>query len=388
VTPARPAARPAVVVLSERLGAVTAQERRLEAAGAVVRGAPLWTREDIVANAAGAEVVILGAVEPFDAAAMERLPGLLAVVRRGVGHDNVDLDAASRLGIVVANVPDASVEEVSDHALALLLAVERAVPWLDAAVHEGRWRHDPAEIEAIRRGARRLNRLTLGVVGFGRIGRALARKARAVYGRVVASDPVVAPDEAARAGVELLGLDDLLGAADHVSLHAPLLPATRHLIGARALAAMRPGAVLVNTSRGGLVDEAAVLAAVESGHLRGAGLDVTGQEPLAPDDPLLRSRRVVLTAHPAAASSTTAVELVARSVDAAIDLVNGRRPASVVNEDVLASPALRHRALARTDGSGDAGSAAAGSTETGPTATTPTATTARPRSDITLRRIG
>lgn len=343
---AQPASDKPVVVLSERLGAVTKQERRIEAHGAVVRGAPLWTLDEIAANAADASVIILGAVEPFAAAALDRLPRLLAIVRRGVGYNNVDVDTATRLGIVVANVPDASVEEVSDHALSLLLALERAVPWLDAAVHDGRWQHDPAAVEAIRQHSRRFTLLTLGIIGLGRIGQALARKAHPIYARVVAADPIVDASVARGLGVELLALDDVLAAADHLSLHAPLVPATRQLISTQALAKARRGAILVNTARGGLVDEQAVVAAVESGQLRAVGLDATEREPLAAGDPLLTCPRVVLTAHSAASSTTTKIELVGRSVAAAAALVAGRRPESVVNEGVLRSPALRHRALA------------------------------------------
>lgn len=340
-----PAETPPVVVVSERLGPITDIERRLEAEGAVIRSAALWTTEEIGANARDATIIILGAIEPFDGEAMDRLPNLLAVVRRGVGHDNVDLVAATERGIVVANVPDASVEEVSDHALALLLSLERAVPWLDRAVHDGRWQRDPSQIESIRARSRRFSSLTLGVVGLGRIGKALVRKARAVYGRTMASDPVVTAAEAEALGIELVSIRDLLAIADHISIHAPLLPSTRHLINADSLAAVRPGAVIVNTSRGGLIDEPALIAAVAAGRVRGAGLDVTEHEPLADDDPLLAADRMILTAHSASTSTATRVELAGRSVDAAVALLRGTRPDSVVNGEVLASPVLRQSAL-------------------------------------------
>jgi D-3-phosphoglycerate dehydrogenase len=335
-----------LVLLSQRLGAVTDEERRIEAAGWDVRSEPCWSLDEIAVNGADADIIIAGAVEPFDASALEQLPNLRALVRRGVGHDNVDVEAASRLGIIVANVPDASVEEVSDHALALLLAIERAIPPLDVAVHDGRWLHDPRQIDAIRAGSRRLAELTLGIIGFGRIGQALARKARPLYRTLLVADPIVAPETAAEARARLVGVDELLGASDHVSLHAPLIDATRNLINASALARMRPGAVLVNTSRGGLVDEAAVIDAVRSGALAGAGLDVTAHEPLPADDPLLTTPGILLTAHSAASSTTAKSELARRSIDAVVALIEGRLPDSVVNPDVLGSTALRHRAVA------------------------------------------
>lgn len=337
--------RAPLVLLSQRLGGVTPVEERLAELGAEVRGAALWSLPEIRENGAGARVIILGAVEPFDAATLEALPQLEAVVRRGVGTDNVDLDAATRLGIVVANVPDASVEEVSDHALAMFLAIERSLVSLDRGVHDGAWAHDPSAILALRRPIRRLRSLTLGVIGFGRIGQALARKALGVYGRVLTADPIVSAERAESLGIGLVPLDELIASADHLSVHAPLTPATRNLIDGAAIARMPKGSVLVNTARGGLVDEAGVLEAVASGHLRGAGLDVTASEPLPPDSPLLAEPRILLTAHSASSSSTSDRELAERSVDAAFEIVAGRRPASIANPDVYRSQALRASAL-------------------------------------------
>jgi D-3-phosphoglycerate dehydrogenase len=335
-----------LVILSERLGAIGPEERRIEAAGATLRSAPLWSLDEIRTRAAGASIIILGAVEPFDAAALEALPDLAVVVRRGVGYDNVDIVAATRLGIVVAFVPDASVEEVSDHALTMLLAIERRIVPLDRAVHGGIWQKDVKGIAAVRVGIRRLSELTLGIVGFGRIGQALARKARPIYGRMLVSDPLTGPAAAAESGATLVSIDELLAAADHVSLHAPLVASTRHLIDDAAIARLRPGAIVVNTSRGGLVDEAAIVRAVSEGRLSAAGLDVTEREPLPPDDPLLGVEGIVLTAHSAASSETAGAELARRSVDAAVAVLTGRRPSAVVDPAVFSSPRLRATGLA------------------------------------------
>lgn len=334
-----------LVILSERLGAIGPEERRVEAAGATLRSAPLWTHDEIRANGAGTAIIILGAVEPFDAAALASLPDLEVVVRRGVGYDNVDVEAATHLGIVVAHVPDASVEEVSDHALTLLLAIERRIVPLDRAVHAGVWQKDAQGIAAVRTGIRRLSELTLGIVGFGRIGKALARKAQPLYARILVADPFVTEDDARHAGAALVTVEDLLGSADHISLHAPLIPSTRHLIDDAAIARLRPGAIIVNTSRGGLVDESAVVRAIGQGRLAAAGLDVTEREPLPAGDPLLGPDGIVLTAHSAASSETAGLELARRSVDAAVEVLAGRRPASVVDATVFDSPALRAIAL-------------------------------------------
>ena len=338
------ATRPLVVV-SERLGAIGPEEERIAQAGAELRSVALWSHEEIAANAGDAEIVLLGAVEPFDGRALSSLPRCRAVVRRGVGVDNVEVGAATRLGILVANVPDASVEEVSDHALALLFAIERRIVPLDRAVHAGEWQRDPKAIGTVRNGIRRLSELTLGVVGFGRIGRALARKAAGAYGRMLVADPIAPAAAVREASAELVPLDELLGTADHITLHAPLEAGTRHLIGPDSIARLRPGVVIVNTARGGLIDEAALLAGLREGRIAAAGLDVTEHEPLPEGDPLLTAAGVVLTAHSAASSATASDELARRSVDAVVAILEGRQPASIVNREVLEVAALRAAGL-------------------------------------------
>jgi D-3-phosphoglycerate dehydrogenase len=325
---------PPLVVMSERLGAIGDEERRIEAAGAILRSAPLWDLDDIVANASSATAIILGAVEPFDETALAALRECRVVVRRGVGVDNVDVAAATRLGIMVAIVPDASVEEVSDHALASLLALERRLLPLDRAVHAGAWSRDPSAIASTRTSVRRLADLTLGIIGLGRIGQAVARKARPLYAEMLATDPVVDVARATELGVRLMPIEELARRADHITLHAPLDSETRHLVDARFLSSLRPGAMLVNTSRGDLVDEPALMAAVDDGRLAGAVLDVTSHEPLDPDDPLLQLDGLLLTAHSAASSTASRAELARRAVDAVLAVLAGDRPA------VLADPGV------------------------------------------------
>lgn len=325
----------ALVAYSERLAPITSIERRLERElDADVRLVRLWTPSDARANAADAQAVVVGAVEPIGAAMLGELTACRILVRRGVGVDNIDLDAATEIGLPVAFVPDASVEEVSDHALALLLALERRVAVLDRAVRDGIWTADATRLAESRQGMRRLRTLTLGILGLGRIGRALAGKAGPIYGRVIGHDPFL-PPEVAVEGVELASLETVLAEADAVSLHVPLTPATRHLLGRANLARMKPASVLVNTARGGLVDEDALALALEAGHIAAAGLDVTEHEPLPATSPLLALRGVLVTAHSAAASDSSTRDLRERAVEAVALGLQGLPPAAIANPDVL-----------------------------------------------------
>lgn len=252
------------------------------------------------------------------------------IARYGVGVDTVDVAAATARGIVVANVPDYATEEVSDHAVALILALHRRLPAYDRAVRGGRW--------DFRVGAPvpRLRELTVGIVGFGRIGRRVADKLRAFGVRCLATDPYV---PAFPAWVEAVPLDALVAGADVVSLHCPLTPETRHLIDQDRLRRMKPTAFLVNTARGAVVDTAALVRALREGWIAGAGLDVFEEEPLPPDHPLHALDQVILTPHAAFYSEGALLELKHKAATAVLDVLQGRRPASVVNPEVLTAPA-------------------------------------------------
>lgn len=327
-----------VVAFSERLAPLTSHEDRLRVVlDADLRVVPLWTVDEIATQAGAADALIIGSVEPLTREAMERLPRCRVIVRRGVGVDNVDLEAATALGIVVAFVPDASVQEVSDHALALVLALERKVATLNAFVKTGSWTQHTDDLAAARRGMRRLAELTLGIVGFGRIGREFARKAAALFARIVVFDPYAAGEPS----VEMVDFPTLLASSDVISLHSPLTDDTRHLFDVAAFGAMKAGATIVNTSRGGLIDTSALVGALRAGQLRGAGIDVTESEPLQPGSELLALENVVLTGHSAASSDSSAAQSRASTVTAVIDALHGRRPAFVANESVLDRPACR-----------------------------------------------
>ena len=266
-----------------------------------------------------AVAILAGPIIPLDRAHLERLESCSAIVRYGVGLDNVDIDVAQELGIAVGNVPEYGHEEISNHAIALLLGLSRKLFEFDAAVRRGGTGIPAPQSVA------RLSQRTLGLVGYGRIGRRVAEKARAFGLEVVAYDPYASTAD----GVELLGLDELLRRADILSLHVPLTPETRHMIGARELALLEPGSLVINIGRGGLVDEDALVAALHSGHIAGAALDVTEIEPLPLSSPLLDAPNVILTPHVAWVSEVALSDLKRLTAENALRLIGAREPVTV-----------------------------------------------------------
>jgi D-3-phosphoglycerate dehydrogenase len=276
-----------------------------------------------VAGQAGDADVLLNQYLPITGELLDGVPRCRLVVRYGVGVDNVDLEAASARGVWVANVPDYAREEVADHTLALGLALLRGVAVLDRSVRDGTWAPEVA------RPLRRLSTLTWGVVGCGAIGTAVARRAAGLGMAVLGHDLAAVPSEPP---IRRVPLAELLAAADLVSLHAALTPATRHLIGAAALARMRPTAFLVNTARGGLVDGVALLDALDTGALAGAALDVLEREP--PDGlgwDLVSHPQVVATPHAAWYSEEAFHALKTEVAREALRVLEGGRPRSPVN---------------------------------------------------------
>jgi D-3-phosphoglycerate dehydrogenase len=239
---------------------------------------------------------------------------LRIVARMGVGLDNIDVAAATENGVLVTNVPDYCVAEVSDHAVAMVLAWTRGLLVADREVRAGNW--DPAAARL-----RRLSELTVGVVGFGRIGRSTAAKLDALGARVIASDPFATSTD----GIPVVELDALLADSDVVILHAPLTASTHHLIGPAQLVAMKPGGLLVNVSRGGLVDTDAVIEALDRGALGGAAFDVLDSEPDVPAD-LLRHPSVLVTPHIAFSSDASLIELRRSAAEEVVRVLQGQSP--------------------------------------------------------------
>jgi len=248
--------------------------------------------DDIVAVAKDADAVLVTYAKLTRDVLMQ-LTRCRAIGRFGLGVDNIDLPTAKEKGIAVNYVPDYCIREVSDHAMALLLALIRKIPLSNKLVQSGRWEM-PAVVPI-----RRIEGTVLGLIGFGHIPRLVAPKAQAFGMKVISYDPFTKPDVFKAAGVEGVDLDTLLKTSDYVSVHAPLLPATRGMLNATAFSKMKKGAYVVNTARGPLIDEPDLIAALDSGQVGGAGLDVVAAEPLAKDSPLLGRDNVIISPHTA-----------------------------------------------------------------------------------------
>jgi D-3-phosphoglycerate dehydrogenase / 2-oxoglutarate reductase len=250
--------------------------------------------EDLASIIAGFDAIVIRSATTLDAPLIERAARLKVIGRAGVGIDNVDVDAATRRGIVVANAPESTVISAAEHALALMLALARNVPQAHAALKDGRW-------ERPRFAGIELAGKTLGVLGLGRIGREVARRSLALGMRVIAYDPFVALERFRELGVEAATLEEVYAAADVITLHLPLNDETRGVLAVDAFAAMRTGVRIVNAARGELVDETALADAIRSGKVAGAALDVFGEEPYS--GPLLELDQVVVTPHLAASTA-------------------------------------------------------------------------------------
>jgi D-3-phosphoglycerate dehydrogenase len=249
--------------------------------------------------------------------------------RFGIGVDNVDIPAATQAGIVVTRVPDYCLDEVSDHTMALLLALVRKIPSSSARTHSGRW-----EMRAVVP-IHRLRGTVLGLVAFGQIPQLVAPKAQAFGIRVVTCDPFVSQQVVERAQVERVEFDELLKISDYISIHTPLLPATRHLFNADVFRRMKPTAYLINTARGPIIDEAALAGALEQGHLAGAALDVMEQEPPS-GSPLLGLRdNVILTPHTSFYSEESLVDLQSKAAEDVVRVLSGQAPRNPVNPEAL-----------------------------------------------------
>jgi D-3-phosphoglycerate dehydrogenase len=303
--------------------------RQLRDAGVELAVYDCQSADDLKQHAAGAEIVwLLGGSRILQAGNLAAVPACWAIVRTGSGTDNVPVDEATSRGIVVANTPAAFSDPVSDHVIGLLFAVARRIAALDRGVRAGGW--DQADF----RPAASVQGRTLGLVGFGHIAREVARKLSGFDLRVLVHDPHVDPERLAESGAERTDLSRLLREADFVSLHCPLTSETTHLIGENELRLMKPSAVLLNTSRGAVVDESALVRALEAGQIAGAGLDVLETEPPTGDSRLLQLNNVVLTPHVAGAAAEGVETRWRLSVETVIDLAQGRWPASCVNPTV------------------------------------------------------
>ncbi|KWX68072.1 phosphoglycerate dehydrogenase [Mycobacterium sp. NAZ190054] len=268
-------------------------------------------REKLLAAVADADALLVRSATTVDAEVLAAAPKLKIVARAGVGLDNVDVDAATARGVLVVNAPTSNIHSAAEHALALLLSAARQIPAADATLRQRTWKRSSFS-------GTEIFGKTVGVVGLGRIGQLVAQRLAAFGAHITAYDPYVSQARAAQLGIELLSLDELLGRADFISVHLPKTKETAGLIGEEALAKTKPGVIIVNAARGGLIDEAALADAITSGHVRGAGLDVFSTEPCT-DSPLFELPQVVVTPH-LGASTAEAQDRAGTDVAASVKL--------------------------------------------------------------------
>ncbi len=321
---------PTVVALGHRFPSLEIEARVLSGVATVIDGNAL-SAEQLRRALATASAVLLGTRARVDAGLIDAMGACRVIARYGVGVDNIAVEHATQRGILVTNVPDYCVDEVSDHAISLLLAASRRLGRAEAWMRSGQWG------TGIMKGVARLAEQVVGIVGFGRIGQAAARKVRPFVRTVMAFDPVVPAEAIAAQGVEPVDLPTLLRSSDYVLLHCPLSPATAHLINAATLAQFKPGAWLVNTSRGELVDEAALVEALTAHRIGGAALDVFASEPLPPDSPLFKLDNAILTPHVAWYSESAVSDLQRLAAEEVCAVLSGRRPQRLCNPRVLES---------------------------------------------------
>lgn len=317
------------IVYASALEDMTIEKRIFDGLNAEMIPVPDFTSPDSLRILREADVLII-ALHKVTAQVLDAMPNCKLISRLGVGIDNIDVPAATARGIWVANVPDYGVDEVATHAISLVLTQHRALHTLVSTTRAGAW--DSSAVRPIER----LTKLTLGVMGFGRIGRAAGSKGAGVGMHVIAYDPFLSPEQIRSSGALPVEMETLFRESDFITLHLPLDPTTHHIINSQTLGWMKATAYLVNTARGGLVDEAALLDAVNRNQIRGAALDVLSSEPPAENDPtlqaLLKHERVLVTPHVAWYSEQAQVDMRTRAAEDVVRVLRGERPRTPVNE--------------------------------------------------------
>ena len=316
---------PTVVIAYPGFGDIEIEKEILSAADLQIEHVGNLDSEEARQAARQADALMV-TIQPVAADLIQSMERCRLICRVGTGLDAIDIPAASARGIWVTYVPDYSIDEVSTHAIALTLAQARGLPGYLGATRQGIWDGEAGGI------IYRLSDQTLGVIGCGRIGQATAAKGRGLGLNVIAHDPYVDAAVMEGMGVQVVDLETLLRAADYISLHAPLTEETHHLMNARTLALMKPTAYLVNAARGGLIDEDALLAAVQNGQIAGAALDVLAVEPVAPDHPFLQEKRILLTPHVGWYSEESKIDVRVQGAEEVVRVLRGERPCAPVNQ--------------------------------------------------------
>lgn len=307
-------------------------------AGVRMLVAETGSEEELICLAPAASGILCN-WKPVSTAVLRAAEHCLSVGRYGIGLDNIDVETATRLGIVVTNVPAYCVDDVADHTMALLLACNRKICWFDRDIKAGKYdlkAHAPLH---------RLRGHILGLVGFGKIGRAVSERAQSFGMRVIALQPRSGSAQRQPAGVKFVSFAELLERSDYLSLHLPATAETNGLIDAAALRLMKDGAVLINTARGSLVRADDLLHAIKAGKIAAAGIDVWQPEPLPANDPLSNHPRVIATPHAAFYSDESLRELQTTAATQMVEILTGQMPQNIVNPAVLASPTLRAHLL-------------------------------------------
>jgi len=303
------------------------EEKVLAEIGAELLKAQCKTEEDVIEAAQGVDGLLVQ-YAPIGRKVFEALSQLKVVARYGVGVDVVDLKAATEHGVCVVNVPDYCDDEVSDHAFALLMACARKITLLNNDVKNSNWNFN------ISKPIYRFRGKKLGIVGFGKIPRKLAEKAKPFGFEIIVYDPFVDKGIEEEYGVKLVDLDELMKESDYISVHVPLNKYTKHLIGARELGLMKESSFIINTARGAVIDEKALIEVLKNKKIAGAALDVTEQEPIANDSPLLNMNNVIITPHVGWYSEEALVELKTKAAQGVADVLIGKKPERLVNKEV------------------------------------------------------
>jgi len=295
------------------------------------------TEQEIITAAKDADAVIAQAsYQAMTRKVLTSLKKCRLITSVGIGYENLDVAAATEFGIMAANVPDANIEDVSDHTMGLILSCTRRIVQLNDAVKKGLWTSvaSPHMIGEIWPHLSRLRGQTLGLIAFGRIPRALVPKAKGFGLRIIVCDPYLSSDIVRKFDVERVDMDQLLAESDIVSIHTPLTPETKHILGLKQLKKMKPTACLINTARGGVVDPKALYTALTKGYIAMAAFDVTEPEPIPADSPLLKLDNFIVTAHSAGLSPQSLTEMQRRPGDEIIRVVKGGWPVGLVNPEV------------------------------------------------------
>jgi D-3-phosphoglycerate dehydrogenase len=312
-----------IVISDDRFGWNDEEKIALSGLGAELVIADCRTEQDVIDACAEADAVLLNQA-PMPRRVVESLKACKVISRYGIGYDNVDIQAAAERGIWVTNVPGYCTEEVAEHALGMLLCCVRRIPFKDRGVRQGKWN--------LNQPIRRMSGRTLGIIGFGATGRAFWEKVQGFgFSRILIADPRIQDKLLPGMFGQAASFDDVVEQSDFISLHVPLRPETRHCIDGETISRMKRGVILINISRGPVIDEAALVEALISGKVGAAGLDVFEREPLPADSPLLDLENVILTDHSAYYSQEAVSILKARTAMNAREVLEGKIPRTPVN---------------------------------------------------------